>query len=136
MIFLDSNAAIDLLATDDTRWSVWASAVFESSIDVEPLVCNLIVVAEVAAGTNAGSDILTDLARLEIEVVALTDDAAPRAATAFREYRRRGGSRSTLLPDFLIAAHAETLGARLMTRDQRLASYFPDLTLITPETHP
>ncbi|MDQ2878474.1 MAG: type II toxin-antitoxin system VapC family toxin, partial [Pseudomonadota bacterium] len=75
----------------------------------------------------------TSLADAEIELVDMTFAVALRAGVAFREYRRRGGPRQTILPDFLIGAHAEILGATLMTRDRRLAGYFPALSIITPE---
>lgn len=135
MIFIDSNAVIDLLNTRTHPDRIdWAGGIYERSIGIETLACNLIVVAEVAAGIDGSDSVLDDLARLEIGVLDLSIEAALGAGVAFREYRRRGGPRMTMLPDFLIAAHADVLGAQLMTRDQRIASYFPDLTLITPET--
>lgn len=76
------------------------------------------------------------LVAADVSLVEMDVAAALRAAAAFREYRRRGGSRRTILPDFLIAGHAVALGATFVTRDRRLGSYFPDLTLITPETQP
>ena len=40
-----------------------------------------------------------------------------------------------MIADFLIAGHAVVLNAALVTRDKRrIASYFPELTLITPES--
>jgi predicted nucleic acid-binding protein len=64
-------------------------------------------------------------------------DAAWRGGQAYREYRKRGGDRPPLLPDFLIGGHAQALGATLLTRDpRRFRSYFPDLNLITPEEIP
>ena len=134
MIFLDSNIVIDLITSEGD--APWTTARLEQATMDEPLVCNVIVVAEVAAGLKDAQPLLADLDLLSIAVLDLDVPTALRAADAFREYRRRGGARSTILPDFLIAAHAATSGARLMTRDRRLASYFPDLTLITPETHP
>jgi len=39
-----------------------------------------------------------------------------------------------MLADVLIAGRVVALCTSLMTRDRRLSFYFPDLTLITPET--
>jgi len=40
-----------------------------------------------------------------------------------------------VLPDFLVAAHAIVLDQPLLTRDPALyRRYFPELSLITPET--
>lgn len=134
-MFFDSNVLIDLFGdTGDQRG--WSQAVYARAARGEPVVSNPIVVAEVAAGFDDEGNVVRDIENLSIEIADLQVDTALRGARAFREYRKRGGSRERILPDFLIAAHAETLGAALVTRDRRLASYFPDLTFITPETHP
>ena len=60
-------------------------------------------------------------------------DAGFLAGKAFVTYRRRGGAKTTPLPDFYIGAHAAISGYRLLTRDGvRYRTYFPTLTLITP----
>jgi predicted nucleic acid-binding protein len=53
---------------------------------------------------------------------------------AFREYRRRQGNRTSILPDFLIAAQADMRGWRLLTKDRKgFESYFPNIILIDPK---
>jgi hypothetical protein len=55
------------------------------------------------------------------------------AGKAFQSYRARGGTRTRVLPDFVIGAHAVVEGIGLLTRDvRRYRSYFPRITLITP----
>jgi len=55
------------------------------------------------------------------------------AGKSFRAYRRRGGHRSSPMPDFYIGAHAAVAGYRLLTRDAgRYQRYFPTVELITP----
>jgi hypothetical protein len=62
--------------------------------------------------------------------------AAFLAAKAFVRYRRRGGLRSSPLPDFFIGAHAAIAGYRLLTRDTaRFRNYFPSLVLIAPDNN-
>ncbi|QDX25569.1 type II toxin-antitoxin system VapC family toxin [Sphingomonas suaedae] len=134
MIFLDSNAVIDLMNQPSSVDRGWAARLFDRYANDVGLGANLIVVSEVAVGVQQPNALVDDMGQLGIEILDLTPPVALRAAAAFREYRRRGGPRSTILPDFLIGAHATVLGATLMTRDQRLASYFPELTFLTPET--
>ena len=62
----------------------------------------------------------------------------PRAALflaghAFRKYRRAGGSRSGVLPDFFVGAHAAVLDCAILTRNAgRYRTYFPTVELVTP----
>ena len=54
-----------------------------------------------------------------------------------RKYRRSGGLRERVLPDFLIGAHAAVKSYRILTRDAaRYRTYFPDVDIIAPDTHP
>jgi hypothetical protein len=49
------------------------------------------------------------------------------------QYRRRGGAKTRVLPDFLIGAHAAVEGWPLLTRDAgRIRTYFPRLEVIAP----
>ncbi len=63
----------------------------------------------------------------------LPREAAFLAAKCFDRYRRKGGARSSPLPDFFIGAHAAVAGMTLLTRDaRRYRTYFPKLKLIAP----
>lgn len=64
-------------------------------------------------------------------------EAAFLAGKAFDEYRRRGGVRANTLPDFFIGAHAAVKRYRILTRDGgRFRTYFPEVEVIAPDTHP
>jgi len=70
------------------------------------------------------------MARIE----AIPAAAAFLAGHAHAAYRRAGGSREAVLPDFLIGAHAAVTGRPLLTRDpRRVATHIPGTTLIAPE---
>ena len=67
----------------------------------------------------------------------LSMEAAHLAGKVHYEYRRGGGNRERVLPDFLIGAHAATKGYRILSRDRaRYRAYFKDLEVIAPDTHP
>jgi hypothetical protein len=51
----------------------------------------------------------------------------------FRVYLHRGGKRGRVVPDFLIAAHAQELSDRLLARDRGYyRDYFMQLNLWEP----
>jgi predicted nucleic acid-binding protein len=132
VIFVDTNIVIDLIEQPDTCEAAWSREAFRDA-SADTVVSNLIVLAKFAGQVSAADMAEATFASLDIALVDLTVAAALRSAEAFREYRRRGGARTAMLADFLIAGHAVSLGASLLTRNRRLASYFTDLTLITPE---
>lgn len=134
MIFVDTNIIMDVLENEPTPHGEWSRRVFAREAGRHPLVANLIVAAELAGQVQDAGGLDDMLAAAEITLVDIDLTVAFRAGSAFRRYRQRGGARTTILPDFIIAAHAEALGATLMTRDRGLATYFPELTLLTPET--
>lgn len=55
------------------------------------------------------------------------------AGKAFVRYRRQGGTKSNVLGDFFIGAHAAVSGHSVLTRDRRrYTSYFPTAVLVSP----
>jgi predicted nucleic acid-binding protein len=133
MIFVDSNIVIDLV--EDGAWTEWSKRTL--SMQQAPLLANLIVLAEVSR-TFASADAVGIFFReLGIGVDPITPAIAFAAGRAHVAYRAAGGRQQSVLADFLIGAHALTVAATLVTRDrQRFSTYVPELTLITPETHP
>jgi hypothetical protein len=72
------------------------------------------------------------LAALQLDGVEIPRPALFLAARVFTEYRRRGGVRSSVLPDFFIGAHAAVEGMTLITRDTRRRGWFPIVRIIAP----
>lgn len=129
---VDSNVLLDLFTADPT-WSPWSRAHLAEAFDRGPVVINQIVYGEVA----------NRFSTIEALDAVLTPDrfvrgnlpwaAAFLAAVSYRDYRRRGGQRASVLPDFCIGAHAAVLGLPLLTRDAaRYRSYFPTVEVIAP----
>ena len=101
------------------------------------LVVNEIIFAEIS-GQYESMDAVVDLLHaLRMRTVRLTLDECFRAGMAFREYRRKGGPRTTILPDFLIGAQASVRNWPILTRDtKRFSTYFPEVELINPMQAP
>jgi predicted nucleic acid-binding protein len=60
---------------------------------------------------------------------------AREAARALAEYRRRGGRREILIPDFLIGANAAYYAGQLLTTNPRdFLKFSPKLKVFTPKT--
>ncbi len=134
MTFADTNVLLDLLGPPG-KWQRWSRAQLGTARVESHLVTDTTVVAEMAPSFATLGLLLSFVEKLAVRLVAPSPAAAFRAGQAHRAYRRAGGGREAILADFLIGAHAATLGATLLTRDrQRFATYFPELTLITPET--
>lgn len=134
MIVIDSNVLLDVIVGGGEQ-AKWSRRMLSSERD--GLLVPMVVLAETARRFTSPEEQVGYVAKLGAKLVEMSPQAAFGAGRAFAEYRRRGGERAAILADFLIGGHAAALGAALMTRDRgRFAGYFPDLTLITPETHP
>ena len=70
---------------------------------------------------------------MEFDVLDIPRAAAFLAGKAYVQYRRKGGAKANVLPDFFVGAHATVLGCPILTRDtRRYATYFPTVPLIAP----
>jgi predicted nucleic acid-binding protein len=55
------------------------------------------------------------------------------AGRAFKDYKRRGGTRQRVVPDFLVGAHAQAQADRLLSRDRGFyRAYFKAVTILDP----
>jgi len=129
---VDTNVLVDVLTQDD-EWLDWSSSRLEEAADAGLLAINPIIYAEVSVAYSRIEDLDTVLPTDYYLRAALPWEAGFLAGKAFVQYKRRGGSRRSPLPDFYIGAHAAVSGMRLLTRDTgRYRVYFPKLRLISP----
>lgn len=132
MVLVDSNVIIDVL-TGDPAWCAWSEAALRDAADSDELAINPIIYAEVAAGFATMAELDQLVGPSVFRRLALPYEAGFVAGRAFVEYRRRGGVRTSPLPDFYVGAHAAVSGLRLLTRDaRRYSGYFPGVVLIAP----
>jgi len=129
---IDSNVILDILSVDP-QWFEWSSATLQNAADSSRVIINPIIYAEVSTRFSTIEELEMALPPL-IEREPIPFDAAFLAGKCFLDYRKRGGSRSSTLPDFFIGAHAAIADYRLITRDSaRYRTYFPKLRLVAPE---
>jgi predicted nucleic acid-binding protein len=132
----DSNVILDLL---DRRspFHEWSMKWFEASASADMIVTNAIVFAEASGSFLNLRDAKAIFEELALVYENILPEAAHQAGRAHQIYRKNGGRRDRVLPDFLIGAHAVYNGYRILTRDgSRYRTYFPGLEVIAPDTHP
>ena len=129
---VDSNVLLDLFTADPT-WAAWSGEHLAAALDRGPVVVNQVVYGEVSLGFTSVEALDSALTPDRFVRGNLPWAAAFLAGRCFRQYRARGGTRTSTLPDFLIGAHAAVLGLRLLTRDAaRFRTYFPTVELDAP----
>ena len=133
---VDSNVLIDII-NPTSSFAGWSRQAVLRAATAGKVVINQIVLAETAASFLNAEKLDSAISHIAMTRESLPWEAAHRAGIAQALYRRAGGPRERVLPDFLIGAHASVMGYRLVSRDAvRFRSYFPDLTIIAPDTHP
>lgn len=133
MTLVDTSVLLDLV-TDDPKRADWSLAQLEATSLVGPLPINDVVHAELAVRYHRIEDLDTFVQQASLELAPISRAALFLAGKVFAQYRKSGGSRTGVLPDFFIGAHAAVGGLPLLTRDVgRYRTYFPSLELISPD---
>jgi predicted nucleic acid-binding protein len=110
----------------------WTNLLARAHADGDLVACD-VVAAEFYA-------LLMDRAKFERTFVGLgitfsptSLESAQLAGRIFRRYRRSGGPREHLVPDFLVGAHAQRQADRIAASDRGyLRRYFPRLKVLSP----
>jgi predicted nucleic acid-binding protein len=131
-VLIDSNVLLDVL-TEDRRWFARSAGRLAALAEGHELIINPIVYAEVSIGFDRIEDMDAALPPDSFRREPLPWEAAFLAGKCFVRYRRAGGARRALLPDFYIGAHAAVRRIPLLTRDAaRYRTYFPRLEVLVP----
>ncbi len=111
----------------------WSAQTLERLDAESAFIVNPVIYAECSIGYQTIEEVESLFDALGFAVHPLPREALFLAGKVFLQYRRRGGTRTGVLPDFFIGAHAAVEGWPLVTRDRgRYATGFPTLTLIAP----
>ena len=132
MVLVDTNVLVDVLQ-DDPQWADWSIGQMRAQASVRPLAINAVIYAEISLSFSTLEALDGVVATLALAVREIPRSALFLAAKAYAQYRRRGGSKLQVLPDFFIGAHAVVEGWPLLTRDaSRFRTYFPTLEVLAP----
>ena len=132
MLLVDTNVLVDVLQ-DDPQWADWSIGQLRAQAQIHELVINPVVYAELSLSFATLETLDAVVAKMELTLHEIPRPALFLAGKAFAQYRRRGGGRAQVLPDFFIGAHAAVQGWSLLTRDAgRFRTYFPSLRVLAP----
>lgn len=132
MTLVDTNVLLDI-ATDDPTWAGWSLQQLDAASMRGRVLINAVVYAEFSIGYARIEEAERVLANVGLELIEIPRSALFLAGKAFQRYRAQGGSRTGVLPDFFIGAHAAVAQMPLLTRDPRpYRTYFAAISLIAP----
>ncbi len=132
MVLVDSNVIFDLWDRDPV-WFRWSQAMVVSLGAIDDLAINPIIYAELAPRFNDASALDREIEKFPFLLSEVPREAAFLAGKAHQAYRKQSGTKTGVLADFFIGAHAAALGCPILTRDtRRYATYFPTVRIITP----
>ncbi len=134
MLLVDTNVILDV-AENDARWGDWSQQQLDAASRRYTLLINPVIYAELSIAYQRIEELEALLRKGGFRVEPVPREALFLAGKAFLQYRRKSGSKTGVLPDFFIGAHAAVADIPLLTRDtRRYRTYFPRLTLISPDS--
>ena len=132
MLLVDTNVILDVVE-DDPEWAGWSQAQLDAASLSQAIAINAVIYSELSLAFGRIEELEAMLEQAGFRVEPIPREALFLAGKVFLQYRRRGGTKTDVLPGFFIGAHAAVAGVPLLTRDTtRYETYFPGLQLIAP----
>lgn len=128
---VDTSVLLDVLL-NDWRHSGPSIAALRQAANEGSLVISETALAEIVP-VLAPDDVPRFLGDWNLTFAPSSQPSAILAGVMFRSYLQRGGRRGRVVPDFLIAAHAQIHAQRLLARDRGYyRDYFTKLVVWYP----
>jgi len=132
MIVVDTNILLDVV-NSNPAWVNWSAGQMFLLSKIDKLIINPVIYAELSISFRTVAEVEESIEHMALTLEDLPREVSFLAGKAFVQYRRSGGTKTNVLPDFFIGAHAAFRQASLLTRDvRRYRTYFPSVHLITP----
>lgn len=131
-MLVDTNVIVDVLQ-DDPEWADWSIKQLRTQSQIHRLLINPVIYAELSVTFSTFEALDRVIAQMDLDFSEVPKPALFLAGQAHLKYRRNGGTRSNVLSDFFIGAHAAVMRIPIITRDiSRYRSYFPTVDLVSP----
>ena len=131
-LLVNTSVLVDALH-NDPQWADESIGQLRAQAQLHQLVINPVIDAELSLSFSTFEALDRVVATMELAMHETPRPALFLAGKAYLQYRRRGGGKAQVLPDFFIGAHAAVEGWPLLTRDaSRFRTYFPSLDVVAP----
>jgi predicted nucleic acid-binding protein len=132
LVLVDTNVILDVVQ-DDPVWAEWSQGQLDNWAVRDEIGINAVIYAELSIAYARIEELEDTIDTAALRILEIPREALFLAGKAFMAYRKRGGTRTGVLPDFFIGAHAAVMELPLLTRETaRYRTYFPGVALIAP----
>jgi predicted nucleic acid-binding protein len=139
-ITIDSSIIISLLKRDSFYLDIVKVVEFIKDLEIQVYI-SYITYSEIWVGVIASETPKKDKIKVnktlyelfQVQIKELNVTIARTAAASFLKYKSMKGTRESLIPDFLIGAHAQYYTNSILTTNPRdFQKYIPDLKVLEP----
>ena len=129
---VDSSIVLDILLDDPTH-GARSQKLLEAHLGRGAVVICPVAFSECCAAFTPTTEFAPVAQQMGLTCSSYTPEICALAAQIWQEYRKQGGRRKRIIPEFLIGAHAMRCSNGLLSRDRGFfRKYFIGLDVIQP----